>query len=43
MGAATLIPVEEYLVTSAGMVEAKLGILETKDPAISVPLVELFE
>ena len=32
-----------YVVTSTGMVEAKSGILETTDPAISVPLVELFE
>ena len=42
MGAATLIPVEEYF-TLAGMVEAKPGILETKDTAISVPLAVLFE
>jgi Uma2 family endonuclease len=32
-----------YVVTSAGMVEMKSGILETKDPAISVPLAVLFE
>ena len=32
-----------YVVTSAGMVEAKSGVPETKDPAISVPLAVLFE
>lgn len=32
-----------YVVTSEGMFEAKSGILETKDPAISVPLAMLFE
>ena len=32
-----------YVVTSEGMFEAKSGILETKDPAISVPLTALFE
>ena len=32
-----------YVVTSEGMVEAKSGVLETKDPAISVPLAVLFE
>ncbi|HXA64010.1 MAG TPA: hypothetical protein VNV82_02600 [Bryobacteraceae bacterium] len=32
-----------YVVTSEGMFEAKSGILETKDPAISVPLTVLFE
>jgi Uma2 family endonuclease len=32
-----------YVVTSEGMFEAKSGILETKDPAISVPLAVLFE
>ena len=32
-----------YVVTSDGMVEAKSGILETKDPAISMPLANLFE
>src|SRR5579872_3998603 len=31
-----------YVVTLAGMVEAKSGILETHDPDISVPLSELF-
>jgi Uma2 family endonuclease len=32
-----------YVVTSEGMFEAKSCILETKDPAISVPLRVLFE
>jgi Uma2 family endonuclease len=32
-----------YVVTSEGMSEAKSGVLETKDPAISVPLAVLFE
>jgi Uma2 family endonuclease len=32
-----------YVVTSEGMVEAKSGVLETKDPLISVPLAVLFE
>jgi len=32
-----------YVVRSEGMFEAKSGILETKDPAISVPLAVLFE
>jgi len=32
-----------YVVTSEGMFEAKSGVLETKDPAISVPLAVLFE
>lgn len=32
-----------YVVTSEGMFEAKSGVVETKDPIISVPLVELFE
>jgi Uma2 family endonuclease len=32
-----------YVVTSAGMVEAKSGVLETQDPNIGVPLEELFE
>jgi Uma2 family endonuclease len=32
-----------YVVTSAGMVEAKSGVLETQDPNISVPLQALFE
>jgi Uma2 family endonuclease len=32
-----------YVVTSEGMFEVKAGILETKDPAISVPLTALFE
>lgn len=32
-----------YIVTSAGMVEAKERLLETKDPSISVPLDRLFE
>lgn len=32
-----------YVVTSEGMFEAKSGILETKDPAINVPLAVLFE
>jgi Uma2 family endonuclease len=32
-----------YVVTSGGMFEATSGILETKDPAISVPLAILFE
>jgi Uma2 family endonuclease len=32
-----------YVVTSEGMVEAKSAVLETKDPAISVPLAVLFE
>jgi Uma2 family endonuclease len=32
-----------YVVTSEGMFEAKSGVLETKDPAISVPLAMLFE
>jgi Uma2 family endonuclease len=32
-----------YVVTSEGMFEAKSGVLETKDPAIRVPLAVLFE
>lgn len=32
-----------YVVTSEGLFEAKSGVLETKDPAISVPLAVLFE
>ena len=32
-----------YVVTRAGMVEAISGVLETEDPAISMPLAELFE
>ena len=32
-----------YVVTRAGMVEATLGVLETKDPAISLPVSALFE
>jgi len=32
-----------YVVNSEGMFEAKSGVLETKDPAISVPLAILFE
>ncbi len=32
-----------YVLTSEGMFEAKSGVLETKDPAISVPLAMLFE
>jgi Uma2 family endonuclease len=32
-----------YVVTSAGMVEAKSGVLETHDPNSSVPLQALFE
>jgi Uma2 family endonuclease len=32
-----------YVVTQAGMVEAVSGVLETKDPAISMPLSILFE
>ena len=32
-----------YVVTSEGMVEARSGVLETKDPVISVPLSVLFE
>jgi Uma2 family endonuclease len=32
-----------YVVTSEGMFEAKSGVLETKDPAISAPLAALFE
>ena len=32
-----------YVVTRAGMVEAASGTLETKDPAISLPLSVLFE
>ncbi len=32
-----------YVVTPEGMFEAKSGVLETKDPAISVPVSELFE
>jgi Uma2 family endonuclease len=32
-----------YVVTPAGMVEATSGSLETKDPAISLPLAPLFE
>ena len=31
-----------YVVTQAGMIEAKSGVLETHDPDISVPLSELF-
>ena len=32
-----------YVATSEGMFEARSGVLETKDPAISVPLAVLFE
>jgi Uma2 family endonuclease len=32
-----------YVVTRAGMVEATSGVLETKDPVISMPLSALFE
>jgi Uma2 family endonuclease len=32
-----------YVVTQAGMVEANSGVLETKDPVISLPLSILFE
>ena len=32
-----------YVVTQAGMVEATSGVLETKDPDISLPLSVLFE
>jgi Uma2 family endonuclease len=32
-----------YVFTSEGMVEARSGVLETKDPVISVPLSVLFE
>jgi Uma2 family endonuclease len=32
-----------YVVTRAGMVEATSGVLETTDPAISIPLSALFE
>jgi Uma2 family endonuclease len=32
-----------YVVTQAGMVEAKSGVLETQDPKIAVPLSALFE
>ena len=32
-----------YVVTRAGMVEVTSGVLETKDPAISMPLSALFE
>jgi len=32
-----------YVVTTDGMFEAKSGVLETKNPAISVPLAILFE
>ena len=32
-----------YVVTQAGMVEATSGVLETKNPAISLPLSVLFE
>jgi Uma2 family endonuclease len=32
-----------YVVTSEGLFEAKSGVLETKNPAISVPLAILFE
>jgi Uma2 family endonuclease len=32
-----------YVATSDGMVEAKSGVLETKDPAIRIPLADLFE
>ena len=31
-----------YVITQAGMVEAKSGFLETRDPDIRVPLSELF-
>jgi len=31
-----------YIVTQAGMVEAKSGVLETHDPDIAVPLSDLF-
>src|SRR5579863_10518884 len=31
-----------YVITQAGMVEAKSGVLETRDPDISIPLSELF-
>lgn len=32
-----------YVVTTAGMIEAKSGILETKDPAVSIHLTDLFD
>jgi Uma2 family endonuclease len=32
-----------YVVTQAGMVEATSGVLETKDPVVSLPLSVLFE
>ncbi len=32
-----------YVVTSAGMVEAKTGVIETENPDIGVPLKALFE
>ena len=32
-----------YVVTAAGMVEAKSGVLETQDPNIAVPLPAVFE
>jgi Uma2 family endonuclease len=32
-----------YVVTKAGMVEAESGILETSDPAIRLPIAELFD
>jgi Uma2 family endonuclease len=32
-----------YVVTVDGMVEAKSGVLETNDPAIRIPLADLFE
>jgi len=32
-----------YVATSAGMVEAKAGVLETKDPEIRVPFTAFFE
>lgn len=31
-----------YVITQAGMVEAKSGVLETRNPDISIPLSELF-
>ena len=31
-----------YVVTQAGTVEAKSGVLEARDPDIAVPLTELF-
>ncbi|HLG99070.1 MAG TPA: Uma2 family endonuclease [Bryobacteraceae bacterium] len=31
-----------YVVTSTGMIEAKSGVLEARDPDIAVPLSELF-